>query len=160
MKAFSLILLLTVLFTADYAMAQTCPCDTEQLQNGLSGNDLVDIICPGGTIAEGNIWTLNPSVVAISGEFGNGSGAAYQVLTIAPDFSICEITDFVNPPVDVTLTDQQLEACRARLIAGCRLIIIASHNIPTLSEWGMIAMAGVLGVIGFIVAARRRKALA
>ncbi len=31
-------------------------------------------------------------------------------------------------------------------------------NIPTLSEWGLIAMAGVLGVIGLIVAARRRKA--
>lgn len=30
--------------------------------------------------------------------------------------------------------------------------------IPTLSQWGLIAMAGILGVIGLIVAARRRKA--
>ena len=35
-----------------------------------------------------------------------------------------------------------------------------SSTIPTLSEWGMIAMAGVLGMIGLFVAARRRKAAA
>jgi len=32
-------------------------------------------------------------------------------------------------------------------------------NVPTLSEWGLIAMAGVLGIIGFM-AIRRRKAAA
>jgi len=30
-------------------------------------------------------------------------------------------------------------------------------NVPTLSEWGLIAMAGVLGIVGFMVI-RRRKA--
>jgi hypothetical protein len=30
------------------------------------------------------------------------------------------------------------------------------RNIPTLGEWGMIAMAGVLGIAGFIFAVRRR----
>lgn len=29
-------------------------------------------------------------------------------------------------------------------------------NIPTLSEWGMIAMAGILGVVGFMVMRRKR----
>jgi len=33
------------------------------------------------------------------------------------------------------------------------------RNISTLSEWGLIAMAGVLGIVGFIVI-RRRKATA
>ncbi|TFG74792.1 MAG: IPTL-CTERM sorting domain-containing protein [Thermodesulfobacteriales bacterium] len=28
--------------------------------------------------------------------------------------------------------------------------------IPTLSEWGLIAMAGVLGIIGFMVMRRRK----
>lgn len=32
-------------------------------------------------------------------------------------------------------------------------------NIPTLSEWGLIAMAGVLGIIGFIVLKRRKAAV-
>jgi len=33
------------------------------------------------------------------------------------------------------------------------------RNIPTLSEWGLIAMAGILGIVGFMVI-RRRKATA
>jgi exosortase sorting signal-containing protein len=35
----------------------------------------------------------------------------------------------------------------------------ASANIPTLTEWGLIAMAGILGLAG-LLAARRRKAAA
>ncbi|MGB2691666.1 MAG: IPTL-CTERM sorting domain-containing protein [Thermodesulfobacteriota bacterium] len=33
---------------------------------------------------------------------------------------------------------------------------IPSANVPTLSEWGLIAMAGVLGLIGFMVIRRRK----
>ncbi len=29
-------------------------------------------------------------------------------------------------------------------------------NVPTLSEWGLIAMAGVLGIVGFMVMRRRK----
>jgi len=32
-------------------------------------------------------------------------------------------------------------------------------GVPTLSEWGLIAMAGVLGIIGFIVIRRRKAAV-
>ena len=34
---------------------------------------------------------------------------------------------------------------------------MTARNIPTLSEWGMIAMAGVLGIVGLLV--MRRKAV-
>jgi len=34
-----------------------------------------------------------------------------------------------------------------------------ADNIPTLSEWGLLAMAGIIGIAGFIVM-RRRKAAA
>jgi IPTL-CTERM motif len=157
MKVLSFLLLLTVLFVSGYALAQPCPCDNQELTNGLSGNDIVDALCPDGTIAEGNIWTLNPSVVAISGDVGNGLGAAYDVFNSPQE---CEITDFVHPAVFVALTDQEVEFCRERLIKGCSLLSINNKNIPTLSEWGMIAMAGALGMIGLYVAARRRKAAA
>lgn len=30
------------------------------------------------------------------------------------------------------------------------------RNVPTLSEWGLIAMAGVLGIVGFMVIRRKR----
>lgn len=29
-------------------------------------------------------------------------------------------------------------------------------NVPTLSEWGLITMAGILGIIGFMVIRRRK----
>ena len=29
-------------------------------------------------------------------------------------------------------------------------------SVPTLGEWGMIAMAGVLGIVGFMVIRRRK----
>ncbi|MGB2693022.1 MAG: IPTL-CTERM sorting domain-containing protein [Thermodesulfobacteriota bacterium] len=31
-----------------------------------------------------------------------------------------------------------------------------ARDVPTLSEWGLIAMAGVLGVVGFMVMRRKR----
>lgn len=40
----------------------------------------------------------------------------------------------------------------------CELIPVTS-NIPTLSEWELMAMAGILGIAGFIII-RRRKAAA
>ena len=33
-----------------------------------------------------------------------------------------------------------------------------SREVPTISEWGLIAMAGILGVIGFMVVRRRKVA--
>jgi len=36
--------------------------------------------------------------------------------------------------------------------------ILPSRHIPTLSEWGLIAMAGILGIVGFMVIRRRKVA--
>jgi len=35
-------------------------------------------------------------------------------------------------------------------------VVVPSAPIPTISEWGMIAMAGILGVIGFMVIRRKK----
>ena len=32
----------------------------------------------------------------------------------------------------------------------------AAQRIPTLSEWGLISMAGILGIVGFMVVRRRK----
>jgi len=48
------------------------------------------------------------------------------------------------------------------VIAGlvtCTFTNEPSPTVPTLSEWGLIAMAGVLGIVGFMVI-RRKKAIA
>jgi len=36
--------------------------------------------------------------------------------------------------------------------------IIRTSSVPTLSEWGLIAMAGILGIVGFMVIRRRKVA--
>ena len=35
---------------------------------------------------------------------------------------------------------------------------VLSSPIPTISEWGLIAMAGILGIVGFMVIRRRKAA--
>lgn len=34
--------------------------------------------------------------------------------------------------------------------------VLESQNVPTLSQWGLIAMAGILGIVGFMVARRKK----
>ena len=51
--------------------------------------------------------------------------------------------------------------CEDNDLATCVFTNVRSSNpIPTLSEWGLIAMAGVIGIAGFIVVMRRRKVTA
>jgi len=38
------------------------------------------------------------------------------------------------------------------------LIPPATSQVPTLNWWGLIAMAGILGIIGFLVIRRRKVA--
>jgi hypothetical protein len=38
-----------------------------------------------------------------------------------------------------------------------KIWVVPPSNVPTLSEWGLIAMAVILGIVGFMVV-RRRKA--
>lgn len=41
---------------------------------------------------------------------------------------------------------------------SCSEVEAVTRNIPTVSEWGLIAMAGILGIVGFIVVKRRKVA--
>ena len=41
---------------------------------------------------------------------------------------------------------------------SCKLKPIVATPIPTISEWGLVAMAGILGIVGFIVIRRRKVA--
>jgi len=50
--------------------------------------------------------------------------------------------------------------CDGGGLVTCTFFNVGTATIPTLSEWGMIAMAGVLGVIGLYIAIRRRRATA
>lgn len=46
----------------------------------------------------------------------------------------------------------------AKFVDGASVIYfgVAPRNVPTMSQWGLIALAGILGVIGFIVVIRKK----
>ncbi len=68
----------------------------------------------------------------------------------------CE--DTAGGPIMCTEEDFVPNAFCDRETGQCTQII-SERNIPTLSEWGLMAMAGVLGIAGFIII-RRKKAAA
>ncbi len=153
MRTIILFILSSFLFTSGYALAQTCPCDTLELSNGFTGNEIIEALCPGGEAGNETITIVNEDNIIIE-SFSIGLG--YAVQNVPPDV-VCVIGGEGVKAVGNELSPQEYENCRVRLLSACGL---ESRPIPTLSEWGMIAMAGVLGMIGLFVAARRRKAAA
>jgi hypothetical protein len=156
MKFSNLFLLLAVLFISDYALAQipACPCDTAELPNGLSGNEIVDIVCPGGSLGDDSVFFVTPDLVNVTLDVPPHT----QYFTAENNVGEkrCEINTDGPEPVALDLNDQEYRNCRERLIQGCSLEV---RDIPALSVWGLIAFAGVLGMIG-LYAVRRRKAAA
>jgi hypothetical protein len=53
-----------------------------------------------------------------------------------------------------------LECANNAGVATCTFFNIHLRPIPTLTEWGLIAMAGLMGIAGFLVVIRRRKVAA
>ncbi|MGB2692288.1 MAG: IPTL-CTERM sorting domain-containing protein [Thermodesulfobacteriota bacterium] len=70
-----------------------------------------------------------------------------------PDFPTYLVT--INTSNAVITRISELPFCSDALV----FVSLPPSNVPTLSEWGLIAMASVLGIVGFMVA-RRRKATA
>lgn len=69
----------------------------------------------------------------------------------------CE--DTIDNPNFICISDDVVENAFCNQDTDlCELIPVVS-NIPTLNEWGLIAMAGILGIAGFLII-RRRKAAA
>jgi hypothetical protein len=154
MKRLNLLIPLAVLFISSHAFAQ-CPCDTETLSNGLSGNEIVEILCPGGNLGEDTNAGIEPGLVIIS--LDGPPSTTYLTTENNLGDKFCEInTDGVLPET-LQITDEEYLLCSISLIERCGLS--TATNIPTLSEWGLIAMAGVLAIIG-AVALRRKKSAA
>ncbi len=56
---------------------------------------------------------------------------------------------------DADFTGQNADGGKEVFLFTC-IIPVTAHNVPTLSEWGLITMAGVLGIVGFMVIRRRK----
>ena len=160
MRSLNFLVLLTLLFVSDYAFAQipSCPCDTIELQDGTTGNDIIDLLCPGGELGENTDFEFGTEgVVVFSGIPPFGNFMFYQVVQIPDVGQGCGFfQDGDDAGIEISL--EEFESCRLSLIRRCDLRII--NPIPTLSEWGMIAAVTGLGLIGLFFVTRRKKAAA
>ncbi len=153
MKCLNLLILVTILFFTHYAYAQAplapCPCDTLELSNGTTGNDIIEALCPGGQLSEdAELFTTSEVIEVFSATF-------VYLVNSAP--TLCSINESGVTGLGLELSEQQVEFCKRSLIERCSLL---RKPIPALSEWSIIATAVLLGIVGLFVAARRRKAAA
>ena len=148
MKGFIALTLLSIIFVSDYAMAQFCPCDTLELENGTTGNEIIEQLCPGGHLGTNTEFFLDEVDSKISSPT---EGYGVESSSLGGGCGIFQDTD----EAQLMLLAQESLNCRNSLIKRCGLNV---NPIPTLSQWGMISAAVVLGMIGLFVAVRRRKA--
>jgi IPTL-CTERM motif len=87
----------------------------------------IDIFGPGDIL-------LGTTIVAIP-----GNGAFFGVISN-------------NPITRITFTNGAVELFTNLSFGDCTI----ARNIPTVSEWGLIAMASILGIVGFMVIRRRK----
>ena len=154
LKRFGLLVPLAVLFLSSHAHAQ-CPCDTLELSNGLSGNEIIEALCPGGNLGDDTGVATDLGLINVF--LQNPPSTTYLTRVNNVGDTYCEInTDGVLPET-LEITDDQFLTCSVSLFERCGLQNVS--NIPTLSEWGLIAMTGVLVIAG-AVALRRKKSTA
>jgi len=156
MKRLSLLVLLSFLIPAGYASAQQCPCDTAELSNGLSGNEIIEIVCPGGSLGPDSSFFR--SEVSFFVGLDSFPSTNYRIAINNSGEAICEIDTDPISPVTLDISILEYQSCEVRLTEGCGLPA-PTANIPTLSEWGLMAMTGILAIAGAL-ALRRRKAAA
>ena len=107
--------------------------------------DIMDPNAPDFDIGAGvleNLFQTNP---------GDPNSLGYTTINF-------DLTDFAGTTVRFRVAEVDNEDVFNFSIddATCEAISVA--NVPTLSEWGLIAMAGILGIVGFMVIRRRKVA--
>lgn len=175
------LILMFLLITAPKLQAQGLVCEEA---NGLNwcynpqecGQACNDVCAAGGMqpVEDNEVWFQAQNTAekcqAIADVFGlnefrvvpdnaftclaDRQGDHSQVALIEP--LLCTLIE-TCPSAHRTITDNQGVSCdrpnSRRAICPCEPLI---SNVPTLSEWGLIAMAGILGVVGFMVIRRRK----
>jgi len=108
------------------------------------------------------VSTINgtPNTIGPTGISGNKKGLAYDE---------CDRILYLNDGISKQLYTLDISTGAATLVGSNDLVDDdinglawkgtcprAISEVPTLSEWGLIAMAGVLGIVGFMVIRRRK----
>ncbi|GJM14975.1 MAG: hypothetical protein DHS20C13_03020 [Thermodesulfobacteriota bacterium] len=130
---------------------------------GLAYDDANEILY--GLNVEGNLYTISTttgdtSLVGATGvsEPGNNMGLAYdernEILYANNSIELYSLN--VNTGASTLIGPNNADGEQIDGLAW--LDTCGPSPVPTLSEWGLIAMAGVLGVVGFMVMRRRQVA--
>lgn len=97
------------------------------------------------------------------GVFGLNFGQSAIVSeTVPPGWRLVDVTCESGPGISIIIDDENsvLIDCLTVSEAFCAFNNVQTGTVPTLSEWGMIAAAGGLMLVGVWFAIRRRKARA
>lgn len=109
-----------------------------------------------------NIGCTNPGLNACSGTVRvnvfdfSPAIIGSTTIDVTGDFDTFLGISSVVPISRVSISDDNLE----KFLVGASVVYFGrgATNIPTMSEWGMIAMVAALGIIGLIYVQRRRNA--
>lgn len=103
---------------------------------------------------------MDPSVPSVM--FAMGGGTQVTITEQVPPGWVLEdiVCSETNDQITVAISqnDLTISCVTGPEEVTCNFINsrITAAPIPTLSEWGLIAMAGILGIVGFMVIRRRK----
>jgi hypothetical protein len=160
-----------------------CPCDFETVpkttacwRDRFEGDPtyVIEEVTDPGACSLGNTTDITDPLIGLVTSDGVGTGFCSTVISPGSPEQCGESHSTL-------LTPDELKACRCELLAyvtalndvegisvlggppyTCQNVNCgqpAPAPIPTLNQWGLIAIAGILGIVGFMVI-RRRKATA
>ena len=158
MKRLNILIIFGLLIIPAYASAEPvppneCPCDTLNIGE-TNGAEILAEICPSGQLAPDAEFIFNEEIISVSLD---DPIRGYRAGLIGPMGSPgCGLN--IGPAgVSAGISELELQSCRIHILESCGLG--NTRPIPTLSEWGLIAMAGLLGFAGLVVARRKRAAV-
>jgi len=122
-------------------------------------------ITPDGTRAY--VTNFGPSVVLVIDTASNTTvgppvpvGFGPTAIAVTPDGTRAYVANFGSDNVSVIDTANNTVVATIMVGDGPRAVAISPppppSNVPTLSEWGLITMAGILGIVGFMVLRRKK----
>ena len=128
-----------------------CPCNETIIgeEPGITGAELLDMICPGGELAQGGNVIFSNNEISVSTKDPFKSYFVEDNSNGRP-LLICGIGYQENSRIR-RVNEEDYQLCRQNIINSCGL----SRPVPTMSEWGLVAMAGLIGIIGSFAVRRR-----
>jgi len=151
-------------FSDNVSVIDTATNMTVGLPIQVGSNPLTVAITPDGArLYVANVISNNVSVIdtAANTVVATITGGNFPIgAAVTPDGTRLYVANFNSNNVLVINTAANMVVATITVENSPRSVAITPaplpSNVPTLSQWGLIAMAGILGIVGFMVMRRRR----